>query len=34
VYAEGSIALPRFVHTWLKNSHDHFTIADLATLSA
>lgn len=35
VYAEvGSIALPRFVHTWLKNSRGQFTIADLGMLSA
>jgi hypothetical protein len=31
VYAEvGSIALPRFVLTWLKNSRGQFTIADVA----
>jgi hypothetical protein len=35
VYAEvGSAALPRFVHTWLKNSRGQFTIADLGMLTA
>jgi hypothetical protein len=34
VYAEvGSVSLPRFVHTWLKNSRGQFTIADLGMLS-
>jgi hypothetical protein len=34
VYAEvGSIALPRFVQTWLKNSRGQFTVAEVGMLS-
>jgi hypothetical protein len=35
VYAEvGSVSLPRFIHSWLKDSRGQFTVADMGLLTA